>query len=121
VLSRDPGKLGEVCDAFFNQLMTSDTYEQVIESAVALSFIKDPVAVPYLERMLNTDKMVEPIAIQGLARINDRGAVDVLINALKLQKPEITASAQYALSQIEVETKDPSVKQQIRRALKKNN
>ncbi len=121
VLSRDPDKLGEVCDALFNQMMTSDTYEQVSESAVALSFIKDPVAVPYLERMLKTDKMVELIAIQGLARINDREAVEVLINALKLQKPEITTSAQYALSQIEVETKDPSLKQQIRRALKKNN
>jgi hypothetical protein len=124
VLSRDPDKLREVCDAFFNQIMTSDTsdtYEQVNESAVALSFIKDPVAIPYLERMLKTDRMVELIAIQGLARINDREAVEVLINALILQKPDITASARYTLSQIEVETKDPSLKQQIRSALKKNN
>jgi len=121
VLSRDPNKLGEVCDALFNQMMTSDEYELVCESAVALSFIKDPVVVPYLERMLKTDKMVELVAIQGLARINDREAVEVLINALKLQKYGISVSARSALSRIEVETKDPSLKQQIRRALEKNN
>lgn len=120
VLPRDTNKLSEICERLFNQLARSNSYIEARDSATTLGYIKDSVAVPYLERVVNSDKMVERIAIEGLGRINNREAVDALVNILNSQKPEVVASAQFALSRIEAETKDPSLKQQIRRALKKN-
>ena len=101
-------------------IIGSKSYQEASDNTMALGNIKDPMAVPYLERVVNSDKMVERIAIEGLGRINNREAVDALINILDSQKPEVVASAQFALSRIEAETKDPSLKQKIRRALKKN-
>jgi hypothetical protein len=84
VLPRDPEKLKDICESLFTRITTSNSHEQASESATTLSFISDSVAVPYLEKMLKIDNMIERIAIKGLARVNNSEAVEALINALNL-------------------------------------
>lgn len=52
--------------------------EQKQNNARALGYVNDPVAVPYLERLLIADKMVDSIAINGLERIGGKASVEVL-------------------------------------------
>jgi len=118
VLPRDPKALEEICKNLLDQVITSKSYTQAAERATILSFIKDPVAVPYLERMAKGGRRLEQKAVKGLARINNLEAIEVLINLLAFQDPYIAAAAGSSLSKIQLETKDQAIKERIDRALK---
>jgi HEAT repeat protein len=71
----------------FQRLIESGNYEEAQEFAQALSYVNDPIAVPYLVKSLTSNKMVEPILIKGLERIGNKEAVQVLIDTI-VDKPE---------------------------------
>lgn len=119
VAPKDPEKLRSVCETLFSQMAASKSYEQAAEAILALSHIRDPVAVPYLEKSLVVGKLVEPFAIKGLAQIGNREAVQALISALNMRNRDIATLAQAALSKLEAESSDPALKDQIKRALKR--
>jgi hypothetical protein len=122
ITSRNPKKLQEICAGLLTQITTSNTYEQAMNAATMLSFIRDPVAVPFLERVLKLKMnriMIEQAAIEGLGRIGNTEAVQALIRALSAPNAESTSYIRYALFRIESETTDPAMKQQIKRALGK--
>jgi hypothetical protein len=122
ITSRNPKKLQEICADQLTQITTSNTYEQAMNAATMLSFIQDPVAVPFLERVLKLKMnriMIEQAAIEGLGRIGNTEAVQALIRALSAPNAESTSYIRYALYIIESKTADPAMKQQIRHALGK--
>lgn len=119
VALKDSEKLRSVCEAFFSQMATSKSYEQAAEAILAISYIRDPVAVPYLEKSLASGKLVEPIAIKGLEQIGNMAAVQALISALNMRNRDIATLAQAALSRLEAESADSALKDQIKRALKR--
>jgi hypothetical protein len=114
---RDETSLANRCGSLVADIMAFPSYEVAAERALALSYVNDPVAVPYLKRILLANKLVEPIAIQGLERIATPDAVQALGSALTLDRTSALARA--ALSRIENETADPQVKEQIRRTMAK--
>jgi hypothetical protein len=118
ITPRDAEKLRSVCESLFRQIIASKSYEQAAEAALTLSYVKDPVAVPYLKQALASNKMVEIYAIAGLGRIGNEEAVRVLISALQIRKADTAVLARSALSRIEAVTTDPSLKEQIKRAIK---
>jgi hypothetical protein len=119
ITSRNPKKLQEICAGLLAQITTSTTYQQAKDAVTELGFVQDSIAVPFLEKVLKMNKMVERTAIEGLGRIGNAEAVQALVRALSIQDAELTAYVRYTLYRIESETTDPAVKQQIRRALGK--
>jgi hypothetical protein len=106
------------CEDLVAGIEASTSYERSAERALALSYINDPVAVPYLERALRANKLVEPIAIKGLESISTPEAVRALSSALKMNVNHASALARSALSRMESETGDPEVKQEIHRVIR---
>ncbi len=113
----DSAHLKRVCEDIAAQVMGSSSYEEAAKAANVLSFINDPVAVPYLEETLHSDKMVEQYAINGLRKIGDNEAIRVLTSALKMRKGDAAILARSALLTIERKSTDPSIKEQIKQAL----
>jgi hypothetical protein len=60
--------LAKRCEALAGQVEAFASYESVAQFALALSHVTDPVALPYLRRVLLAKKLVEPIAIEGLEK-----------------------------------------------------
>lgn len=119
VTPREPEKLKSVCENFLGQMVTSKSYEQAAESVLAISYVNDPIAVPYLEKAMTSGKLVELIAIEGLSRIANKEAIQSLIKALSLQDPVVGMMTRAALTRIESKIADEPLKQQINRALKR--
>jgi hypothetical protein len=114
---RDETALANRCESLAADIIAFPSYEVAAERALALSYVNDPVAVPYLKRILLANKLVEPIAIAGLERIATPDAVQALGSALTITMNHTSDLARAALSKIEYETADPQVKEQIRRML----
>jgi hypothetical protein len=112
---RDETALANRCESLAADIIAFPSYEVAAERALALSYVNDPVAVPYLKRVLLANKSVEVFAINGLRRVATPDAVQVL--GLALTMDYTSAFARAALSGIENETADPQVKEQIRRMM----
>ena len=125
ILPRDPRRLKDVCASLVQQIESAPSYVAASEAAVPLSYVQDPIAVPYLEKALYAGHLVELNAIDGLRRIANQEAVQVLLSALGSRHPEAmpdTATmAEAALGMIAYETHDPGLKEIIQRALQHAN
>jgi hypothetical protein len=78
VLPYDAGKLKEVCEKLASEIEASASVREAVWAATALGHVADPVAVPYLDRALQSGKYIETPAIEGLVRIGNVDAVNVL-------------------------------------------
>ncbi len=114
---RDELALAKTCDTLTNQIEASDSYQQSSEATLALSYVKDPIAVPYLRRALLSKKLVEPLAIKGLEQIANEAAVRVLIESLKVEYADTAVLSRSALARIRNQTHDPELRQEIDHAL----
>ena len=120
ILPKQPEKLLKVCDALLRRVYSAPSYEATAEAALALSYVRDPIAIPHLRKML-VSGLVEGFALKGLQRIGNREAVQVLIAAYGegpgQRKSELQQRAGGALSTIARETRDPELRKDIMRAL----
>jgi hypothetical protein len=114
---RDANKLVQVCASLAESVVGATSYQGAADATRALSYVQDPVAVPYLERALRSGHLVEQIAIEGLERIGSGEAVQTLISALRIHRGDTDILARSALLRIERKTQDPRLKQMIKRAL----
>lgn len=125
ILRRDATRLEEICSSLVEQLEAAPSYEAALEAALPLSFVQDPIAVPYLEKALNAGHLIENIAINGLRRIANPDAVEVLVSAIGRTHPqalpETAIMAEAALGMIADETHDAALKETIQRALQHTN
>jgi hypothetical protein len=103
------------CEALVAGIESSNSYERWSEGALALSYIKDPIAIPYLKKILGANKLVEPTAILGLERIGTPEAARALSSGLEITTNHASTLAKAALLRMESATSDPQMKQEIRR------
>jgi len=112
---RDPGRLQRICADLEERLMNLDFATDAIEAEDALTHVIDPVAVPYIARLLQAKEGMTSILVEGLARIGDSVAVDALV--LRLNSPwkdeDTPRSVRAALDKIEKKTNDPTIKLKI--------
>lgn len=100
VAERDPKRLGEVCQRLA-KMATGADYETARNGAFALRYVEDPVAVPYLGRLISEgDPGVKPLAVTGLARIGTPEAVRILTLHLNTTDPGLKAQIESALWEI---------------------
>ena len=115
----DAEKLARVCDGLLQEVIAAPTYARAIEPAVALSYVSDSVAVPYLEKMLRANRRLDGVALFGLSRINDSQAVEALLSALNMKDKDTSIMAHQRLYRIQDNIKDPNLKKRVEQALKR--
>lgn len=113
--------LKKFCDRLFERLIQSKGYAEAAEAALTLSYVKDPVAVPFLQEALMSNKMVESVIINSLRDRGGAESVEVLIDAMN-RKPnsEMVMQAKSALNWIDAHTADATLKAKIKQALSQN-
>ena len=100
VLPRDPSRLAGVCQSLLDLALRSADYRVSSGAAIDLSYIRDPIAVPYLSVLLAADKPVSSTAVAGLRRIATPEAVAVLTANLNARDPALRAQIRTALEEI---------------------
>lgn len=85
---RDVEQLKSRCATLVQRIVDATSYHEAAEAALVLSYVKDPVAVPYLEKALASGE-VSPIAVDGLVRIGDKSAVKALLSAETTQSQQV--------------------------------
>ena len=81
VLPRSPQKLQTTAQELSEEAIHARSYETRLQAVSALSYMGDPVAVPYLKRVLQEGQQIQIEAAQGLARIENPEAIDALVAA----------------------------------------
>jgi hypothetical protein len=113
VKDRDPAHLTEICGSLADQVKAAGNAQAAREPALLLSYIEDPISVPYLSQLLFVRKLVEDSAVAGLERVGNEDAVKVLVSALTAKYGETANLAQEALKRILKKTSDPALKRRI--------
>lgn len=117
VNARDPERLTKVCADLARQVEQAPNAELAQEPARTLSYVEDPVAVPYLAQVLFSHKLTDHIAIPGLERIGNDDAIKTLLSALDDKFGDTADLARQALTRMEDRISDPVLKETVRRAL----
>lgn len=127
VLPRDEARLKAACERLVQQIESTNDVNKMNDAALALAHVDDPIVVPYLERALRSGKYVEGRVIEGLTRVGDEDAAQVLIAVVK-ESPawppnaETAAGtrailARQALQEIATSTSNERLRQEIQRAI----
>jgi hypothetical protein len=108
--NRDAARLTEICGRLQRQATLPGPGRA--RAAETLSYVIDPVAVPYLGAMLG-DNTTEFSAIEGLARIGDAASIDALISQGNHPDYPTRALVHYSLIRIQSRIQDEALKQKI--------
>jgi hypothetical protein len=119
VTAKNSEQLATGCKELLTRIENRDRYAEADRRAAeqALSYVEDPIAVPYLEQALVHSSMGQ-LAIDSLFHIGNPDAVMALVRASLLPYEEIRKSARMTLSVMAGQTSDPQIKSQIEEALK---
>jgi hypothetical protein len=95
-------------------------YKATLEAAIPLSYVNDPVAVPYLEQAIGANPLSYYVVVEGLGRIRTEAVVRVLIKHLSSVENGTgrPRHAMLVLQEVEKTTVDKSLGQEIERALR---
>jgi hypothetical protein len=89
----DTQRLNEVCERLEKQALSPNA-EVALESALALSYMTDPTAVPYLEELTRRGPfapVLKSTAMEGLARIAQADGVDAVMAHVRHPDPDLRA------------------------------
>jgi hypothetical protein len=100
VSARDAKRLEDVCHSLADKAIQSPDYASAADAALALSYVRDPVAVLSLSRVLREGTLVKEQAIAGLVRIGNHEAVRALRENEEKADPELKAQIRAALDEI---------------------
>ncbi|HEV2386361.1 MAG TPA: hypothetical protein VGS20_03800 [Candidatus Acidoferrales bacterium] len=114
---RDAAALRRLCDELAARVESAQGVADASEPALELSYVDDPVAVPYLARVLAAPGLVEGVAIDGLERVGNQAAVEALIPALESKRDGVGILAREALGRLTRRTSDPALRKRIQEAL----
>jgi len=119
VAPRDQRRLRQICADLETKVRKSaSSSAAALEAAETLSYIRDPVATPYLARLFDDHKNVEPLAVYGLERVADGPAVDALISQMNSREGDMRILAPATLRRMQEAAADPVIRQKIEEALR---
>jgi hypothetical protein len=117
---RDPARLSKLSTELAKQAEIATTVDAALEPTLALSYVEDPVAVPYLAQVLSAHALRYDKAIAGLQRIGTDAAVEVLLSAMNDNYGDIMNLASSALSQMEDRIANPRLKETVKKAVERS-
>jgi hypothetical protein len=117
---KDVTRLNKVCAELAKQVESASTAEEAQEPARALSYVDDPVAIPYLRRVLLTNTLTYDKAVEGLERIGNNDAIEALLLALDGDNRDAADLATNALARIQDRIADPHLKETVKKAVERS-
>ena len=114
---RDPVRLQQVCAALERRISEPSAGASPLDNVWALTHVRDPVAIFYIDRLLWQDERLSPDLIAGLEGIGGGLAIEALISRLSNPDRYIRAMARQALIRTKERTPDPLIKGRIEQAL----
>jgi len=113
VTAKDPQTLTRICEQLLSNIShTTDTQEGA-DAARALSYVHDPIAVPYIKEALKQRRYSWQHLIPGLARIGNQDAIEILKGIEKQGDDEAGA----ALARYYLEALSPDATPEVRERL----
>lgn len=120
ILPEDPQRLTKACVELRDRIESTTSFDDEKEAALALTYVNDPIAVPYLQEVaMLRGGMLAPVVVKGLAKIDENAGTAALISLAGQQNNIVRAVARSALAEVLREAKDPSVRDQIKQVLEK--
>ena len=113
---RDEAALTETCESLVKEIVGPDD-QNAANAALALSYVDDPLAEPYLRSVLFKRSKLEVIILKGLGRVGDMRSVGDLAEAAASDDDNVKGWARGALYDIRQRTNDPQVREEINRIL----
>ena len=117
VLGPDEARLRNVCQRLTESALMADSLDARSQAALTLSYVQDPIAVPFLRQILTGGKLVQHYAAEGLGRVGSDEAADALLASLTIRDPEVRPAILSALRQIEKSSHDQELRTRIESAL----
>ena len=120
VKARDESRLQTIATTLTaSVLSSSQSKETRIADAHALSYIEDPIAIPFFRRVLQetTDSQTRIYMIEGLARVQSAEAVEALISSLSNPNLSVRSYTRAILQRRLASTSDENLSKPIREAL----
>ncbi len=116
---RDPERLAKICAELARQVETAANAEAAQEPARTLSYVEDPIAVPYLARVLSTNTLTYSKAIAGLERIGNADAVEILLSVVD-NNNDVGEQARRSLTRMQDRIPDPRLKETVKKAVERS-
>ncbi len=116
---RDPARLAKICAELATQVETAANADAAQEPARTLSYVEDPIAVPYLARVLSTDTLTYNKAIAGLERIGNDAAIEVLLSVVD-NNNDVGEQARTSLTRMQDRIADPRLKDTVKKAVERS-
>lgn len=121
VTPRDPLRLERVCQKLTQEISAATNAEEAQQPALKLSYVQDPIAVPYLARALQEPKLIAHLIVPGLQRIGNDAAVGVLLSAFRQETNHDNAElAERALTLLQDRISNPQLRSKVKAALKRD-
>ena len=121
ILPEDAGRLQSVCTNLMTRAISSPSVQMRVDAAVALSYVNDPAAIPFLRQILfepaGAADSVRRYAVDGLARIRNIDAIEILLASLPTADSELTPYIRRQLRRVESLVEDQALKARIQAAL----
>jgi hypothetical protein len=118
IAPRDPERLRQICADLAAQVIQAGGSGVGQEPTKALAYIRDPVAIPYLEAALTPGPWLNSSAVYALAKIGGNESADILIRAMNTQsRKEERELVRIALDKLREASSDPLLKEKIEKAL----
>ena len=120
ITPRDPARLHKICEELEKQAEGAPTVEAAHYPVLALSYVEDPIAVPYLARLLSSHALLSDTTVAGLTRIGNDAAIEVLLSALNDSWGNIDDAATRSLAQLQDRIADPRLKETVQKAVQRH-
>lgn len=92
--AKDRLQLQNVVNLLFERFQNSKTWQEAADAGIALAYVEDAAAAPYLRRAIQSRKMVDSVIINALAEIGGSTAIETLAAvANEATDPEIRSHA----------------------------
>jgi uncharacterized protein (UPF0147 family) len=101
---------------FARPVETAANADAAQEPARTLSYVEDPIAVPYLAKVLSTNTLTYNKAIAGLERIGNVDAAETLLSVVDNDN-DVGEQARRSLTRMQDRIADPRLKDTVKRAV----
>lgn len=109
-----------MCADLEQQAETATSVKAAQFPALALSYVDDVVAVPYLARLLSAHTLAYSKAIPGLERIGNDEAVEVLLSELDENYGDIAELATRSFARMQDRIANPGLRETARNAVERS-
>jgi hypothetical protein len=100
ILPHNSSQMQSNCGELSRELENASSAGRRIELAAALSSVRDPIALPYLQAGIGRNWGVDSQMVAGIEHVGTREALEVLSGTLHSSNPEVSLSSKAALHRI---------------------